>query len=134
MESVRDLLSTGRPLTGSVGVHTATVPTDDLDVWVCLEPFGQTRGGSVRKQVDDPVPLEVHQDRPVALTPAECPIVNADDTDGRIVSDTGGVFTALGGRFAHAPEQGVGAGRQAKVGCNAGAGFSAKRITQERDR
>src|SRR4051794_8011869 len=76
MPSIRHLDGLWRPLTGSVAIGAGAIAHDDLDGRMVLQPGGQGLGRAVRQQVDDPVTLQVAQDRAVALAFAPGPVIN----------------------------------------------------------
>jgi hypothetical protein len=68
------------PLDGLVAIGAGAIAHDDLDGRMVLQPGGQGLGRAVGQQVDDPVTLQVAQDRAVALAFAPGPVINTQDT------------------------------------------------------
>jgi hypothetical protein len=48
-------------------VHTAPIPADDLDTLMRPEPLGESFAQAFSEQVDDLLPLQIHQDRAITL-------------------------------------------------------------------
>ena len=60
-----------------------SVTGDSPDPTMTPKPVGQGRGGPVRQQVDHATPLQVDQDRPVGLTLASRPVIDAEHLRSR---------------------------------------------------
>jgi hypothetical protein len=95
------------PLDGLVAIGAGAIAHDDLDGRMVLQPGGQGLGRAVGQQVDDPVTLQVAQDRAVALAFAPGPVINTQDTGRR---------HGLQRRFTDAAQQGRAADRHAGAG------------------
>ena len=93
MPTVGDLYGPGSTETGATGVFGRTVPGHDFDVRSLQEPAGQRRRGAVREEVDDAMPIQIHQDNAVAAALPHRPVVDADVSGGLRV------------RHRHGPDQ-----------------------------
>ena len=76
MPPVRDLDRLGCTLANAVGKDAGSVPGNDLDARVGLQPRGQALGPPVRQQVEHAVAFEVDQHRSVAVAAAPGPFVD----------------------------------------------------------
>jgi hypothetical protein len=83
MPPVRDLDSLWRSLPDAVGVDAGAIARDDLHTWVPLQPRRKALGPAVRQQVEYPVPLQVDEDGPVAVTAPPSPIIDPEHARGR---------------------------------------------------
>src|SRR4051812_18363329 len=75
MPPIGDLDGLWRSLAGSVAIGAGAIAHDDLDGRMVLQPGGQGLGLAVGQQVDDPITLQVAQDRAVALAFAPGPVI-----------------------------------------------------------
>ena len=83
MPPVRDLDRVWRSLPDAVGVDAGAVTRDDLHPRVPLQPRRQALGPAVGQQVEDPVPLQVDEDGPIAVTAPPRPIIDPEHARGR---------------------------------------------------
>ena len=60
------------------GVAARAIPRDDLNAGPFHQPSRQRIGGSIGKQVQHAVPLQVNDDRAVCVPLAHGPVINAD--------------------------------------------------------
>src|ERR1700750_733716 len=74
MPSVRHLDRRGRSKSDAAGILGRTVASHDLDPWSLLQPVGQCRCAAVWQQIDDTMPLQIDDNRPVAA-PFSLPLV-----------------------------------------------------------
>ena len=65
------------PSTDAVYVGLVTITTDHLDVEMGLKCLGERFGRALGQEIDHPPPLEVDQDRPVAVALLYVPIVHS---------------------------------------------------------
>ena len=79
VEAVGDLSGVRSRPPRRFGVLSATVPAHHLHTRVLPEPPGERVRASVGQNVHQHATLEIHQDRPVASTPAESEVVHAQD-------------------------------------------------------
>jgi hypothetical protein len=63
---------------GGLFVTRSTISGDDGDGGMPDQPRGHRRGVAIGQNVDDPSPLQVTNDRPVAMTPLPGPVINTD--------------------------------------------------------
>jgi len=78
MPPVRDLDRVGRSLPDAIGVDAGAVARDDLHPRVLLQPRRQAFSSAVGQQVEDPVPLQVDEDGPIAVTAPPRPIIDPE--------------------------------------------------------
>ena len=78
MPAVRYLDRVGGTLLGALGIFTTPIPADHLDTRMVAQPIGDRRSRAILQEIDDPMCLEVHEDRPVAPPPAPRPVVHAE--------------------------------------------------------
>jgi hypothetical protein len=83
VEPVCHLDRVGRTGSCAIGVRTSTIPDDDLDAGVGLQPVRQGRGRALQQQVQHLVKFQVHQDRPVAVAAPERKVVDPEDARRR---------------------------------------------------
>ncbi len=81
------------------------------------EPRGDGRNLAVRQQLDDPTPLQVADDRAVAVVAAERPIIDVDHCQGLSTGTSAA---------PHDAQQGVVSHRQHEPGSEDGTGSSAE--------
>jgi len=79
MPAVRDLDRLRRTSRDPVGIQATAVARRDFDQGMRFEPCGDSVRGSVREQIDHPVPLQVADNTAVALAALVRPVVHADD-------------------------------------------------------
>ena len=72
----------GGTLAGAIGVGAGPVAGDHLDARMGLQPAGQRLGRAVWQRVQNPVPLEVHQHRAVAVAAPPRDVIHPEHTDG----------------------------------------------------
>ena len=77
MEAVGHLYGARCRSSCGLGVLAATVPAHYLHPRVLREPLGERVRASVRQNVHQFATFEIHQDRPVAASPAESEVVHA---------------------------------------------------------
>ena len=80
--AISDLDGLRSAVAGTLGVGAGAIARDDLHSGVIPQPGREGLGLSIRQQVHHLVPLEVDQDRPVAMTAAPSPIVDAQHARG----------------------------------------------------
>ena len=73
MEPVGYLQPLRRSPSGAFSVLTTSVPADDPNTGLTLQPVSKVLGISIRQQVNDPMPFQVHQDGSVAVSPLPGP-------------------------------------------------------------
>jgi hypothetical protein len=61
------------------GVPTTAITSHNGDLRLTREPGSRRRRLAVGQQRDGPAPLQIADERPVALVPAPCPVIDADD-------------------------------------------------------
>ena len=83
MPPIRDLDGLWCSLAGSVAIGAGAIAHDDFDGRMVLQPSGQGLSFAIREQIDDPVTLQVAQDRAVTLALAPSPVINTQDTGRR---------------------------------------------------
>lgn len=83
MPPIRHLDGLWCSLAGSIGIGAGAIAHDDFNGRMVLQPGGQGLSPAVGQQVDDPVTLQVAQDRAVALVLAPGPVINTQDTGRR---------------------------------------------------
>ena len=81
MKAISHLAGLRRSLSGSLGVETATISTDDLNGRAFLQPRFRTRNAAVVQNINDRSALEIDYDRAVSCGAAPAPIVDANDPD-----------------------------------------------------
>ena len=119
MEAVRHLDRLRRAPARAVGVLPAPVAADDRDLRVLPQPRRDSRRRPIGQEVDESVPLQIDQHRPVAPPLAPGEIVHAADADRR---------GRWRGRAADQAQQGVRARRLAEIG-----GEARPRLATERE-
>ena len=77
--AVGDLHGLGGTLRRRLGVGRRTVPADDLDPGMLLEPRRDSVPLAVGEQVDDVTALQVHDDGAVTLSLAPRPVIDPHD-------------------------------------------------------
>jgi len=82
MEAIHHLERLGCPLAGPVGVDLRAVTTEHDDLGMLAQPGRAGRGRPIRQQIQDPVGLQIHQDRRVGPPPTMREVVDAEDPDG----------------------------------------------------
>ena len=78
---VGDLLGAGRSLAGAQRITPGSVSADQLDAGVCAEPAGEGAGLPAGQDVDDAVPVHVHQDAGVRLAAPLSPVIDPQCRD-----------------------------------------------------
>jgi hypothetical protein len=111
----------GAPTCG-LTIGWRTIAADHFNPGMLLEPWHQGRGSPIAEQIDDLTPLQVDQDRAVAMAFAEGPIVDPE-RPWRGRRDHG--------RATDQAEQGGRAGRHPEALNNPGAGLATQRERQE---
>jgi hypothetical protein len=102
MPAIGDLSGLGRAFCGCLSIRRRTVPADDFNARMVVEPFFHSIRIAVGQEIDDIAPLQVDDDRAVATSFAPRPVVDANDPERwhrRIVA------------LLDAPEERIGAGR-----------------------
>ena len=66
-----------------LGVGRRTVPADEFNARMILEPLRDGVSITIRQEIDDVAPLQVHDDRAVALPFAPRPVVDTDEARRR---------------------------------------------------
>ena len=82
MKTVGDLLGLGRGLIGCGGIRPTPIARDDLDLGMLSKPGDERFGGAVGQQIDGIAFLQITQDRPIALSFAQGPIVDPQYAHG----------------------------------------------------
>jgi hypothetical protein len=100
--AVADLLCGRQCGLDGLGVGAGAISGNDLDAGVGAQPIGHRSRFSAFEHFDRFTPLQVDNDCPVAVTPCDRPVVDADDSRCGHVSGVG--------RSAQLPQHGVGAG------------------------
>ena len=118
MPPVRDLDSIWRPLPDAVGVDAGAIARNDLHAWVLLQPRRKALSPAVGQEVEHPVPLQVNEDGPVAVTAPPGPIIDSEHARGR-------TWHRRGVSTARHPQQRVRASGDGQPRRKAGAGLSA---------
>ena len=77
MKPIRDLLGIGRTDTGAFSIETAPVTRNGRDSRVLLQPGRQGFTRPVRKQINNPVQIQIHQNRAIILSLAPCPVIDS---------------------------------------------------------
>src|SRR5215831_3052551 len=81
MESVGYLFCRGRSECRALGVEPASITGDRDNLRVILQPIREALAGPILQQINDPVKIEVDQDRAVVLTFTSSPVVDAEIAD-----------------------------------------------------
>ena len=79
MKAVGDLYGVRRRPSCGFRILTTTIPAYYLHRRVLVEPADEGVRAPVGQDVNQRVTFEIHQDRPVAGSPAECEVVHAQD-------------------------------------------------------
>src|SRR5262245_42190970 len=79
MPAVCDLNGRRRALPRALGIGAGSVTADQFNTGMLLEPVCQRRRFAVRKQINCRAPLEIYQDRAVALPFVLRPVIDSDD-------------------------------------------------------
>lgn len=77
--AIRDLRGLWAAFGGCLNVSGAAVTRDDRDGGLLGQPLLQRCRLTIRQEVDDAVPLQVADNRAIAVTAPPCPIINTDD-------------------------------------------------------
>src|SRR5690348_18418894 len=77
MPAISDLNRLWSATRGSIGKGRATIAADDLDSGMHLEPVSERLSGSVLKQINWNLTLQIHQNGAIALSLAPSPLVYA---------------------------------------------------------
>src|SRR5579872_7461569 len=85
--AVGDLNGLRRAGAGAADVVVGAVAADDLDLGMLFQPLAQGVSGALGQEVHGAVPLQVAQDRAIAVALAKGPIVNAEDADGPMLRE-----------------------------------------------
>jgi hypothetical protein len=118
MPSVGDLHGLWCSNGGSPAIAAASIARNHGDLRMGSHPRLDGAGLAVRKQIDDPAPLKITDDRAVSLTPLPGKVVNTKDSDS---------FGPRPSRAPpHHPQQSVPADRQHQPMCQAGGGATAQ--------
>ena len=64
-----------------MGIEVASVPADDLDLRVTLQPVGGRGGRAIRQYVKHLSTLQIDQDRPIRWAFSPVPVSGADHPD-----------------------------------------------------
>ena len=80
--AVRDLHGPGGSLRRRLGVGRRTIPADDFDAGMGLEPRGHGVRVAVGEEVDNVTAFQVHDDRAVPLPLAPGPVIDPHTTRG----------------------------------------------------
>src|ERR671932_1930970 len=102
-------------LASSIGVGSGSVPANDLDAGMLLEPSDKRLGSAIGEQVYGAMPLQVHEDRPVSLCTAQGEVVDAQYPGRRVCRDR---------RSSNIAKQGRWTGRHAQTIHQPGSGLS----------
>ena len=78
MPAIGNLLGFRRTFRHRLGVGRRTVPADEFNARMFLEPLRDGIGITIGQEIDDVAPLQVHDDGAVALPFAPRPVVDAD--------------------------------------------------------
>src|SRR5260370_30063242 len=81
MKPICNLNRTHGTLFGGLGINAATIPTYHFYTRMLFQPGLQALDRTVRQQVDDLTLVQVHQNGPVALPLAPCPVVYSNVSD-----------------------------------------------------
>jgi hypothetical protein len=98
VKPIRHLAGRGRPKARGFRVCLGTIPHEDLNPGMCLQPLGDSRGFPIREHGERAPPFQVQQERAVGMTLAQGEIVHAEHRWG---NDRG-----AGGAADH-PQQGI---------------------------
>ena len=79
MPTVGDLGSVRQRLGNRLPVSAIPISRDNFDLRMLTQPGSDDRGLTVRQQVDDGTPLEIADQRSIALSLASGPGVDPDD-------------------------------------------------------
>jgi hypothetical protein len=116
--AIRHMTSRGCPAPDALPVHLSPITGDNLHTRMGAQPGGNGGSLAVRKEIDNSVPLQIHDDGAVGAPSAPRPLVDADHTRR---GGCGG-----GGRANH-PQQGVRAERHREAPGQTGASLSSQR-------
>jgi len=75
-----------RPLR-SLGILPAAIPAHDLDTRMLLSPGRNRVSGAVGQEIHHPVPLEIHDDRPIGPALPEGKVVHGENRRRRGMLD-----------------------------------------------
>ena len=76
VEAIGDLSRLWGTLSSTLGVESAAVAADDLDLGMLAEPSRGAFGGAIRQHVDDLTPLQVDDQRSVATALDPAPVID----------------------------------------------------------
>jgi hypothetical protein len=79
MKPIHNLDGLRGPMANALGGERTPVPTDDTDGRMLREPGRDALRRALGQQVQDPMILQIDEDRPVALPPPPRPLVHTDD-------------------------------------------------------
>jgi hypothetical protein len=94
MEAIRHLCSRRRSSARGFGVPTTSVPADDLGTSMLFEPGNHGLRLSIWQKIDDPMALQIDQDRSVAVTTPEGKVIDAQHPWRLLPGDGGGTDRA----------------------------------------
>lgn len=81
MKPIGHLDGMGGSLFGGLGINSTTIPSDHFYARMLFQPNLQTSHRTVRKEVDDVMLIQVHQNRSIILPLAPGPVVYAKVSD-----------------------------------------------------
>jgi hypothetical protein len=77
VKAICDLLGLGRSQRCALGIEAAPIAGDRRDFRMALEPLREAFRHTIRQELDNPVEVQIHQDRSVVLAFAPRPIVDS---------------------------------------------------------
>jgi len=83
MPVINDLSGFGRGFCGCLSVRRRTVPADDFDTRMIVEPLLYGFGIAVRQEINDIAPLQIHDNRSVPLPSDPGPVIDPNKTGRR---------------------------------------------------
>jgi hypothetical protein len=94
MEAIGDLESIGGSSSCGFSIATSPIPADDLGTPVLLKPGNHGLRLPIREEIDDPTPLQIHENGPIAVATTEGKVIDAQDSRRMPARDSGGTDRA----------------------------------------
>jgi hypothetical protein len=107
--------------TCALGISASSIPADDFDSWVSLQPFLQSFRLSIRQKVNRLVTLQIDQNGSVSLAFPPCPVIHTKGSDMRLYR---GAHILL--QYA---QNRIGAGGDTELRGKAESGFATQGVT-----
>jgi hypothetical protein len=120
VEPIRYLNSLRRTLASTLGIRPRAIAADDLDGGMSSQPFANVSDSRSGSRIDGLPPFQIHQHRPILMTAAPSPIVDAENFD----ITSGSIRCSL----ADDSQNCVGARANSQLGCQATTGFPTQRV------